>query len=378
MTGSIFLIQSGGDLVEMKETPYDSEDLLQELLAKYPNLLAGDQIDSTVPRRWLLIRREMGLASDDSEASRWSIDHLFLDQEGIPTLVETKRSDDTRIRREVAGQMLDYASNAVIYWPIETIVSEFESRCEREGHEPEALLNELLQGSMNVEAFWEQAKTNLQAGRIRMVWVSDVIPRELRRVIEFLNEQMDPAQAIGIEVKMFTGQGLKTMVPHVINPPTKPPIASPRRKQWNEGDFFQALTTSQSAEVYGTAKALLDWANSNSLKIWWGRGKITGSFVPQITADGEDYYPFAVYTSGGVYIQFGVLKTRSTFRAEAKRKELLGHLNSIKGISLPSDAIEKYPGIPLAALKEKEVLAQFLSVLDWILGEIKTGRTSPG
>ena len=49
------LIQSSGELVEMKEQGYVSEDKLQQLLASYPNLLAGDQMDSVAPRRWLLI-----------------------------------------------------------------------------------------------------------------------------------------------------------------------------------------------------------------------------------------------------------------------------------------------------------------------------------
>lgn len=43
MSGGIFLL-SGEKLVEMREQAYDSEDLLQELLAKYPDLLAGDQL----------------------------------------------------------------------------------------------------------------------------------------------------------------------------------------------------------------------------------------------------------------------------------------------------------------------------------------------
>jgi hypothetical protein len=110
MNGGIFVIQDNGGLVEMKEQSYDSEYLLQKLLAKYPNLLAGDQINSTVPRRWLLISREMPLASEEGGSNRWSVDHLFLDQDAIPTLVEVKRSCDTRIRREVIGQMLDYAA----------------------------------------------------------------------------------------------------------------------------------------------------------------------------------------------------------------------------------------------------------------------------
>ena len=61
MNGGIFLIQSSGDLVEMREHDYDSEDVLQQLLARYPNLLAGDQMDDTAPRRWLMVCREMGV-----------------------------------------------------------------------------------------------------------------------------------------------------------------------------------------------------------------------------------------------------------------------------------------------------------------------------
>ncbi|MDO9538574.1 MAG: hypothetical protein Q7J09_01025 [Methanocalculus sp.] len=61
MTGSIFLLKDDKELLEMKESPYDSEDLLQQLLKDYPALLAGDLINPLKPRRWLLITREMGV-----------------------------------------------------------------------------------------------------------------------------------------------------------------------------------------------------------------------------------------------------------------------------------------------------------------------------
>jgi hypothetical protein len=107
----IYLIDKSGNLVELQNRPYDSEAHLQELLARYPNLLASDQMNRAEPRRWLLIAREMGLPSEEDGSNRWSVDHLFLDQDGIPTIVEVKRSSDSRIRREVIGQMLDYAAN---------------------------------------------------------------------------------------------------------------------------------------------------------------------------------------------------------------------------------------------------------------------------
>ena len=126
MSGGIYLVQGDGDLVEMAEQDYASEARLQELLAKYPNLLAGDQIDSDEPRRWLLVAREVPLAAEEGGTGRWSVDHLFLDQDAIPTIVEVKRSTDTRVRREVVGQMLDYAANAVVYWPLEVLRARFE------------------------------------------------------------------------------------------------------------------------------------------------------------------------------------------------------------------------------------------------------------
>ena len=59
---------------------------------------------------------------------RWSLDHLFVDQDAIPTFVEVKRSSDTRLRRQVVGQMLDYAANASAYWDAGRLRSSFESR----------------------------------------------------------------------------------------------------------------------------------------------------------------------------------------------------------------------------------------------------------
>src|SRR5215210_6280547 len=131
-----------GELVEMNERGYDTEDLLQGYLADHPDLLAGDQINDVEPRRWLLISREMGVPSEEGTSDRWSADHLFLDQDAIPTIVEVKRSTDTRARREVVAQMLDYAANGVLYWPLDRLRSTFETNCKTQGREPEAALLE--------------------------------------------------------------------------------------------------------------------------------------------------------------------------------------------------------------------------------------------
>jgi hypothetical protein len=49
----------------MTERPYSTEDLLQNLLEDYPELLVGDQIDADVPRRLLLVSREFGVPNEE-------------------------------------------------------------------------------------------------------------------------------------------------------------------------------------------------------------------------------------------------------------------------------------------------------------------------
>jgi hypothetical protein len=166
MSGGIYLLRDDDQLVEMVERPYESEAVLQQLLAKHPSLLAGDQLQGASPRRWVLVAREASLPSDEDGGGRWSVDHLFLDQDAVPTLVEVKQRSDTRIRREVVGQMLDYAANAVVYWPVERLRATFEASGETNGQDPNDLLLDLVDDGETIDSFWERVSTNLRAGKV--------------------------------------------------------------------------------------------------------------------------------------------------------------------------------------------------------------------
>lgn len=365
MNGGIYLIQDNNQLVEMAEQAYPAENLLQELLAKYPSLLAGDQIDSTAPRRWLLISRETALPFEEDGAGRWSVDHLFLDQDAIPTLVEVKRSSDTRIRREVVGQMLDYAANAVVFWSVETIRSQFEATCKAQGYDSEQVIIEFLDAEANPEEFWQKAKTNLQAGKIRLIFVADEIPTELQRVVEFLNAQMDPAEVLAVEIKQYVGQGLKALVPRVIGQ-TKSPSGP---KQWDEPSFLQELETKRGIDEVAVAKEILKWTKTKMFQIRWGKGKVFGIFSPVVDHKGTDYRPISIWTSGDVMLQLSDMQTMPPFNDEAKRMEWLRLLNTIPGVDISINA--KSPCIRFSKLKDEAVLKQFLETLDWAVQEIK-------
>jgi hypothetical protein len=371
--GGIFLLRGDDELVPMTAQPYDTEDVLQALLARFPDLLAGDQLGGAAPRRWLLISRETAVPSEEDGAGRWSLDHLFVDQDAVPTLVEVKRSSDTRIRREVVGQMLDYAANAVVYWPIETVIQAYQRRCERDGLDPETEIAAVLSPDQDADTFWEQVAANLQAGRVRLVFVADEIPRELRRIVEFLNEQMT-AHVIAIEVKQYVGDGVKTLVPRVIGETaaaeTRKRSAVGAGRRWDEQSFFAVLEERRGAEETKVAREIKEWASKQMPRFTWGKGKVDGSFIPVLDHDDQPHYPIALYTDGRLEIQFMWL-TRPPFDDLDLRRELLRRLNEIPGLAISDDGITRRPRILLDTLRNPSALASFLATLDWFCETVR-------
>lgn len=373
MVGKIYLLQENGSLQPMDEQPYPSEDLLQTLLEKYPDLLAGEQIDELSPRKWLFISREVGVPEEENGSDRWSLDHLFLDQDAIPTLIEVKRSADTRIRREVVGQMLDYAANSVSYWPADVIREKFESACESRGEEPDIRVAEQLgldpSNQDSIENFWDQVKTNLQAGKIRLVFVADIIPKELQRIVKFLNKQMDPAEVLAVEIRQYVGKGLKTLVPEVIGQTKDRPTPSVK---WDEPSFLQEMASKRGLVEAQVAKDILKWAEENVVRIWWGEGKKVGSFTAVVEHKGASHYPIYVVTSGIVYVNFYYLKMKPPFDNEDLRRELLRRINEVPGVNIPQEYIAKGPAIPLKILENREALEKFFSALAWAIQQIRS------
>lgn len=98
--------------------------------------------------------------------------------------------------------MLDYAANAVLYWPIHRLQALFEQTQREMGRDPRQLVAELCgDETVTVEAFFTKVADNPRAGKIRMIFVADEIPDDLRRIVEFLNEQMNPAEVFAVEIK---------------------------------------------------------------------------------------------------------------------------------------------------------------------------------
>jgi hypothetical protein len=375
-SSGVFLLQGEDSLVPMQPGHFAAEEHFQRLLARFPELLVGDQIDPQNPRRWILVKREQAVSTGEVGSPTWAVDLVFLDQDGIPTLVEIKRKEDSRLRRGVVGQMLDYAANCGTYWTAEALQASFENSCRDAGQSHEEVLTRLLEPGTTPPEFWDLVRTNLKSTNIRLLFVADSIPIELRRVVAFLNAQMDAVEVLAVELRQFVSDGLKTIVPTVYgHQPTSPKRAAVLQR-WNESSLFAQFEQTVDEKELAIARAIYDWMlKGGSRKVIFGVGKDYGSVYPVFKPNGVSINPAVLSTYDGLRLQFAPLEGKPVFGQIPTRQALMQQFNAIKGVALKDSDLAKYPYIPLRTIADDpEGKAKVLNALKWMEEQIEQAK----
>lgn len=206
---SKILIKKGDELQMLSLSSYENEPKgLQDLLAKYPEIIPGDQINPEAPLSFALLGREM-----DTGSGR--IDLLFVDNNGVLTFVETKLCRNRGARREVIGQLLEYPANALELWEKGEVREKAVEFWAKKGKE----LNEMLQvklGVEDIESFWDEVGQNFKQGKVRLIIAADKLRPEVRRVVEFLNSKMEDVEVLGLEISYYEDGEISAFVPRLI------------------------------------------------------------------------------------------------------------------------------------------------------------------
>jgi hypothetical protein len=397
MSDSIFLVGDDGSLAEMTSTAYDSEADLQKLLADNIHLLPGAQIDQDRPRRWLLIKREAGVPDHEGGGGWWAVDHLAVDQDSVPTFVEVKRASDTRARREVVAQMLDYAANGSVFWTPGQLRSWFE------GDDRQTAMEQLMDvldrpegdPGMAADAFWQAVGTNLREGRIRLVFVADEIPPSLQRLVEFLNEQMPRVEVLALEVRQYRAEGgsAGALVPRLVGQTAraqavKEPAAPTARRpaRWTTAEVLEVLTPT-GHEVVAAGAAVHSWAAAHPrIRITGGTGLNDRSFT--MAADtGRGTAPnrgvLSLYASPKGSRPFLEIRIRSMcaippYDRSPARERLTAELQAL-GIPRLQEAdalTSERPNIPLSELAGDRITG-LLSVVDQWIENVRAHAAEP-
>ena len=362
MSQSIFVVQRDGDLLRMRPSAPPNEDMLQDLIARHPAII-GD-----ADGELLLIRRVQPIRDAQDGGGRWALDHLFVTRAAVPVLVEVKRAADTRLRREVVGQMLDYAANGVAFWPAGMLAEAFVRSCEGHGHDPAESLAQFLGDGANPQSFWEQVDANFRAGNIKLVFVADEIPRELARIVEFLNEQMS-ADVRAVELRYFEGDGgIRTLAPRIIGETERaqankaasrgrlPPMT---REEW----VAKFIAPQDEATRAGFARAI---AIIEDFGAEIAVASTQGSVFAVITGhDGRPVYPMHLNRNGTIAVSFSWVYGRPGVADEAVRQQFLDRYSEAVG-PLSTSNIRGYPAFPMSRLQDAETAKRFESVTrDW-------------
>lgn len=363
--GIIYTVNADGELRRMTPSAPETEDRMQALVARYPELITDGDGDL------LLIKREQAIGDGVASGGRWSVDHLFVTRDAIPVLVELKRAVDTRLRREVVGQMLDYAANATAYWQSGRIADSFARTAAAGLRDPDVVLAGFI-GEQEPETFWAQVDANFGAGRIKLVFVADEVSRELARIVEFLNDQMR-ADVRAVELRWFSdSSGGVTLSPRVIGETER--TAAIKGAAAKPGVISRAEWTDRNITPRGTEAVAGAQAYINLIEELGGEADVAssnGSIYAQFrAANGRAFYPFHLWKDGAlVSLSLRWLKNRTAMKDASTRKEWLDRLQSLVG-PLSTENLAGFPAFCVTLLADSNTAAQVKDYLSDLVAVI--------
>lgn len=372
---NVYIIQNNGNSIPLKRIRcQDEERELQSLLENNNGLLVGDQINPEDPRRWLLLKREMPVPSPSTGSDRWSIDFFFVDQDAVPTFVECKRYYDTRSRREIVGQMLEYAANGQHYWTVDSLREITEESARKNNQEVDDLLYELTgDETMISDDFFQNILENLKEGQIRLIFFLEESPYELRSIVDYLNKQMERSEVLLVEAKQYTDGKVKLVVPQLFGyteqarmikkTVTVQKSQSEKRRKWNEETYFVDARENHKLNDNEIAalKKLYDYARNKADNIGWGTGLNRGSFSPKFSHISVKSL-FTVFANGELRFNFHWLVNEH----ERKYADFLKKkINSIPDITLNPNS--EFPSFQIGEWKNK--VDAIIHVFDEVVNE---------
>lgn len=340
------------------------EDALQTFFENYPQIIPGKQIDpgSNDPPRFVLLRREMPVGG-------LSLDHLLVDQRGILTLVETKLFQNPESRREVIGQIIEYAANATEFWSggiARQKATEFWNN-QNPSKELDEVLQKDLGGELDIDNFWKKVEENLKNGKMRLIIATDELRPEVRRMIEYLNNEMQNAEVLGLELK-FYGEETNSMVlvPRLVGQSQSAidKKGSGRNVKWTVDKLKKAYIAYSDSELADKAdnelgrklQKTLTWAVDKEVF------KITIAMFPAFGLQGKSKERIVSFFSDG-YIYVYLNEKHYPGGAE-ERNELVGKLKELQFLDQDLDPQQVVSGRNLAKKLSELTDEELDSLLD--------------
>lgn len=190
-----------------------NEEWLQNALEQAPSILPTAEI-APIFAPLVCIAREVRLKTDDNNSGR--IDNLYISKHGHLVIVETKLWNNPEARREVVGQILDYAKE-VKDWDYDKLNAIY-----RDYHKTkQSLFDALVAGGHQApesEAdFIDTVNQNIRNAQFLLMIVGDGIRSGVEKIAEYMNANPDMHHRLALcELEVYDlNDGRRLIVPQL-------------------------------------------------------------------------------------------------------------------------------------------------------------------
>lgn len=279
--GTVLIRQGGGEWRAPSSSAYAAEDALQDLLSKYPQLIPGVQPGSMACREF------------QTDAGRTDI--VVVEPDGSIILVECKLDNNPQVRREIVGQLFDYASRLG-----EMGVDEFDAQWARRTGASLFAAQDFTDVDLR-----EALAQNLAASRFRLIIAVDAINPQLRRIVEYLNRiTRDDTTIVAVEYARYVDGDVEILTPQTYGEDlaeVKTARQSRESQTWTQDDLLDWAGEHEPASV-----VLLQHLDACLTEVGFcfrsGRSKNPTAIYCHTTVDGLDLKPIQISIASPKYI----------------------------------------------------------------------------
>jgi hypothetical protein len=252
--------------------------------------------------------------------------------------------------------MLEYAANGQQYWSSDCIRAHAEKSAKDKDNG--TTLDDCFQKlhseiADSTEEFFQVVERRLKAGELRIIFFLEQAPSELKRLVEFLNEQMRSTEVLLVEARQYCGAGVKVVVPRLFGFTEQAraiklatAAEGARAAVATDWDGFTVNARKKGLDDPSVAaiRRLYDACKELGADIKWGRGATTASFSPKWPTICSNAAPFSVFSTGALDFHFGSMRKSDTAKAFSERFAAM-----VAGtIELPADHLTTWPTYPPA------------------------------
>jgi hypothetical protein len=208
------VVMVDGRVKVLQRTGHPDDELLRSLLRTRPDLVLGAAAPGD--------RRRLLLVTDTDVPP---LQRVYVDSEAVPLLVGVQAAGHGRTDFDVLLRLLDRFALELPPWRHGRLREL--ARDTHDGLDEAELLTQILDWRADPDTFWARVESNLSRDRVRIVLVTDRVPDELTRIVEFLDGQLRDVEVRAVEVALYGSGQVSALVPRSTRPGSAAPSARP-------------------------------------------------------------------------------------------------------------------------------------------------------